>query len=222
MPCFLQVCPSLLVKKDRGRPSDPKAKPKAYGEVDVVSNIPDLELLQENDDDDDNMEMDHDEINEDGDDIDNLESSGLDDEGDNDEIAASDDEDNPMYSDDAGSEDGDLQDDSIDEDSDNSVDENDGNISDDDDEGEEEDENLEEDGKDKDSPESDDRGMIEVKKPKASKRKFSDFNGQLTAADTSLRALKRLAEEKLKPTTSESEDGILSNEDFQRIKELKV
>ncbi|KAJ0719872.1 putative SDA1 domain-containing protein [Helianthus annuus] len=27
------VCPSLLVKKDRGRPIDPKAKPKAFGEV---------------------------------------------------------------------------------------------------------------------------------------------------------------------------------------------
>ncbi|KAJ0765486.1 putative SDA1 domain-containing protein [Helianthus annuus] len=29
------VCPSLLVKKDRGRPIDPKAKPKAFGEDDV-------------------------------------------------------------------------------------------------------------------------------------------------------------------------------------------
>ncbi|KAF2307090.1 hypothetical protein GH714_024769 [Hevea brasiliensis] len=36
MILFREVCPSLLVKKDRGRPSDPKAKPKAYGEVDVA------------------------------------------------------------------------------------------------------------------------------------------------------------------------------------------
>ncbi|KAM7274756.1 hypothetical protein ACFE04_016622 [Oxalis oulophora] len=49
-------------------------------------------------------------------------------------------------------------------------------------------------------------------------------NPTLLAADTSLRALKRLAEAKLGNMTSQDneEDGILSNEDFQRIKELKA
>ncbi|PIN05650.1 Protein required for actin cytoskeleton organization and cell cycle progression [Handroanthus impetiginosus] len=47
---FREVCPSLLVKKDRGRPSDPKAKPKAFGEVNVASNIPGVELLEQDDD----------------------------------------------------------------------------------------------------------------------------------------------------------------------------
>lgn len=46
---FMQICPSLLVKKDRGRPIDPKAKPKAFGEVSVASDVPGLELLQEDD-----------------------------------------------------------------------------------------------------------------------------------------------------------------------------
>jgi len=56
----------------------------------------------------------------------------------------------------------------------------------------------------------------------AQKRKFSDFDGQLNVANTSLRALKRLAEAKRDHLASDKSDGILSNEDFQRIKELKV
>lgn len=55
-------------------------------------------------------------------------------------------------------------------------------------------------------------------KPKQKKRKFSDFEGQLNASNNSLRALKKLAGN----ATSSSNDGILSNEDFQRIRELKV
>jgi hypothetical protein len=38
----------LLVKKDRGRPVDPKARPKAFGEVTVASDVPGAELLDEN------------------------------------------------------------------------------------------------------------------------------------------------------------------------------
>jgi protein SDA1 len=37
----------LLVKKDRGRPVDPKARPKAFGEVTVASDVPRAELLDE-------------------------------------------------------------------------------------------------------------------------------------------------------------------------------
>ncbi|KAI3996746.1 hypothetical protein MKX01_041046 [Papaver californicum] len=41
-----EVCPSLLVKKDQGRPTNPKARPKAFEEVNVASNVSVLELLQ--------------------------------------------------------------------------------------------------------------------------------------------------------------------------------
>ncbi|CAM8998534.1 unnamed protein product [Rhodiola kirilowii] len=36
---FRKICPSLLKKKDRGRPTDPNAKPKAYGECTVISSV---------------------------------------------------------------------------------------------------------------------------------------------------------------------------------------
>lgn len=53
------------------------------------------------------------------------------------------------------------------------------------------------------------------------KRKLSDFKGDLSAGDQSLRALKKLAVA-TQNDSSDANDGILSNEDFQRIKELKV
>jgi len=43
----VQICPLLLVK-DRGRPDDPKARPKASGEVTVANNVQGAELLDEN------------------------------------------------------------------------------------------------------------------------------------------------------------------------------
>ncbi|CAL9147962.1 unnamed protein product, partial [Musa hybrid cultivar] len=42
---FREICPSLLVKNDRGRPVNPKARPKAYGEVSIATDVPDIELL---------------------------------------------------------------------------------------------------------------------------------------------------------------------------------
>uniref|UniRef100_A0A7C9A3J5 Protein SDA1 n=1 Tax=Opuntia streptacantha TaxID=393608 RepID=A0A7C9A3J5_OPUST len=44
-----ELCPSLLLKKDRGQPTDPKARPKAYGEVNVAIDVPGAELLQQDD-----------------------------------------------------------------------------------------------------------------------------------------------------------------------------
>ncbi|KOM40268.1 hypothetical protein LR48_Vigan04g046600 [Vigna angularis] len=119
---FRELCPSLLVKKDRGRPIDPKARPKAYGEVTVATDV-----------------SDHEEDGEHG------------------------------YLSDGG--------------------------------------NVETKSKLKDS---------------AKKRKFTDFDGRIIAADTSLRALKKLAGAKVGDVLPESQDGILSNEDFQRIKKLKA
>lgn len=54
---------------------------------------------------------------------------------------------------------------------------------------------------------------------KTGKRKFA---GQLSAADTSLRALKKLAGAEMGPLSSNMEDGIYSNEFHQRIKEVQV
>ncbi|PPR88625.1 hypothetical protein GOBAR_AA32055 [Gossypium barbadense] len=154
---FREVCPSLLVKKDRGRPMDPKAKPKSYGEVNVLSNVPDIELLEQDDD-----------------------------------IG--------------GSEDDESGDEAV------SISSDDGNEDNDDEESH---------GSSKAGDSAGDGGN-EDQKTKASKRKLSDFEGQLIAADTSLRALKRLAEAKTSHASSDSVDGILSDEHFQRIKKLKA
>ncbi|KAG0495303.1 hypothetical protein HPP92_006297 [Vanilla planifolia] len=45
-----EICPSFLVKKDRGRPIDSKARPKAFGEVSVANDVPGVELLKQDDD----------------------------------------------------------------------------------------------------------------------------------------------------------------------------
>lgn len=206
---LLQVCPSLLIKKDQGRPIDPKARPKAYGEVNIVSSVPGVELLEE-------LNDDHgDDEDKDSDDVDDLASRGSDDDSENEEMVSASDEGDQIYSDDAESEDGDVQDGSVDEDGDDAVDNDSGGG-----EGEDKDEDEDQEENDEDSYA---RAIInKVNKSTARKRKFSDFDGQLLAADTSLRALKKMTEEKLKKPPSDSTDGILSNEDFQRIKELTV
>ncbi|XP_059447914.1 uncharacterized protein LOC132179250 [Corylus avellana] len=219
---FREVCPSLLIKKDRGRPTDPKARPKAYGEVDVVSDVPGVELLQA----DDNSE---------GDVSDTVGStfSDSDDDHENYEIsAASDNEENQLDSDVTGSEDDEVEDD------DDSDANGDGGDDEDDDDDEEEEEEEEEEVEEKDMEvveaaghepngsdiTNDDAKASEtgVKESKGKKRKSPDFDGKLLAADASLQALKRLAGVTMGRTSSDSTDGILSNEDFRRIKELKA
>ncbi|KAK9063467.1 hypothetical protein SSX86_017337 [Deinandra increscens subsp. villosa] len=189
---FREICPSLLIKKDRGRPTNPKAKPKAFGEVTVPSDVPGAELLQEDI----------------GDDVSN--PSDLDDH----------------FNDDLGEEDVNMNEDG----SEFNSEIGDDDIEDDDDEGDddtqmgsEEDEMSEDEGdvscsdNDKDGVKS----LDETKK--GTKRKFVDFDEQLDSASQSLRALKRLAGAKLeKDDASDTADGILSNEDFRRIKELKA
>lgn len=213
---YIQICPSLLIKKDRGRPTNPKAKPKAYGEVSVLSNVPGVELLEEDDG------------NEDSDDADEHSFSGTDDDKDDDldrdeMVASSDDDDDQMDNSDSGSEDDGIEEDAMvaeDEDGDDSIDDNDSDVngSEDDDEDEEEEENEEEES-DNDDAKGSGNG---VKDNKAKKRKFADFDKQLNHVESSLRALKRLAKENMEPASLDSADGFLSNEDFQRIKELKV
>ncbi|KAL7590749.1 hypothetical protein Lser_V15G41108 [Lactuca serriola] len=174
---FREICPSLLIKKDRGRPTDPKAKPKAFGEVTVPSDVPGAELLLDDDDEDDDVSN---ASEEDGESIDadisihgGLESE--EEEDDDEEMGSEEDE-----------------------------------VSDDDDEEE------------VDGMSIDSRGS---EKRKGQKRKFEDFDEELDGANQSLRALKRLAGARLESeaiTEEPTTDGILSNEDFQRIKELKA
>lgn len=235
---MLQLCPSLLVKKDRGRPTDPKARPKAYGEVSVETDVPGVELLHTIDDD-----------AEEGDDSDDAICSGSD----NDQMTVSNgEEENQLCSDDTGSEDDEVEGGDVgseDEDQGQTSDYDTVLSSDDDieDEGDDPEDN-EEDGEGMEHVEdddlhtssdddlhassdddqiasSDDESMDKKSKTRnslAKKRKLTDFDAQLIAADTSLRALKKLAGATAGHAPSESTDGILSNEDFQRIKELKV
>lgn len=220
----MQVCPSLLVKKDRGRPANPKAKPKAFGEVHVAGNIPDVELLEEEedeDDDDDDASSDDideekyhlskDKGNQEDDDVDLIEEDGS---------GESDGDSEKEY---GGSSDGQEIDDG--EDSEESgEDDNRDDIDEASDSDEEEiEEDSDEEHEEPSSLETNNRKDADHdnNKSRTKKRKFSNFEGELDAADKSLRALKKLAGETGNASLN-TEDGILSNEDFQRIKELKV
>ncbi|KAK7387547.1 hypothetical protein VNO78_28432 [Psophocarpus tetragonolobus] len=222
---FREVCPSLLVKKDRGRPIDPKARPKAYGEVNVATDVPGVELLQTSDNDDE-QETGH---------SDDSACSVSDNDQENDLMSINDDDDeNQLCSeDDDEDKDGDV----ISEDEDEGASDYEAGVSDADDdevEGDDIEDSELADEEDSDDSEHEDNGDLhslsddgnmETKSTltdSAKKRKFTDFNGQLIAADTSLRALKKLAGTKTGGILPESKDGILSNEDFQRIKELKA
>ncbi|KAK6252431.1 hypothetical protein QUC31_014151 [Theobroma cacao] len=215
---FREVCPSLLVKKDRGRPVDPKARPRAYGEVNVLSNVPDIELLEHED------EIDGSRDDENSDDAASISSDDGNENSDGEES---------QYTAEDGSEDEDIVDEEDDEN--DSIDEDESDIGDADEEDNDDEDKVEteevEAEEDDDYEEVTDSsrpsdgagdGGNEDKTSKASKRKLSDFEGQLIAADTSLRALKRLAEAKMSHTSSDSTDGILSDEHFRRIKELKA
>ncbi|KAL8459118.1 hypothetical protein ACS0TY_036550 [Phlomoides rotata] len=218
---FREVCPSLLVKKDRGRPNGTNsAKPKAFGEVHVDSNIPGFELLEQDEG--------HSDEYIDGESCDELEDVNLEDDGvdvlEEDGGSGGDSECESGSDSDREMEDGIGEDDEL-------SDENDNDCSDGEESGENTDENEESSNKleskkrkfsdFEESGENADENEESSNKLESKKRKFSDFEGQLSAANQSLRALKKLAG----ATQNESldaTDGILSNEDFQRIKELKA
>ncbi|KAL7590750.1 hypothetical protein Lser_V15G41109 [Lactuca serriola] len=179
---FREICPSLLIKKDRGRPTDPKAKPKAFGEVTVPSDVPGAELLLDDDDEDD--------------------------DDDDDDVSNASDEDGESIDADISTHDGgsESEEEEDDDDDDEEMGSEEDEVSDDDDEEE------------VDGMSIDSRGS---EKRKGQKRKFEDFDEELDGANQSLRALKRLAGAKLEGEATTT-DGILSNKDFQRIKELKA
>lgn len=203
------------MKKDRGRPGGPVAKPKQYGEVNVFSNVPNVELLQESDHESDS----------DGDQDD-----------DDAELPGSDDVEQELIPDDCGSgdeaeEDSDDGDDMNNTENDSDVDtliggddeeeKNDSDQAETDSENEdvESEEGEEDDGEASDSSVEDSENK---EKAKGKKRKIVDFDANLLSGDTSLRALKRFAEAKSEQPSFDESDGILSNEDFRKIKELQV
>ncbi|XP_024991766.1 protein SDA1 homolog isoform X2 [Cynara cardunculus var. scolymus] len=159
---FREICPSLLIKKDRGRPTDPKAKPKAFDQDEDNSGIGEEDAISDDD-------------------------------------ISTHDGGSEFNSDDAAQMESEEDESSEDEGDDDSCSDNDN-----------------EEVKDIDGMSIDSQGT------RGQKRKFVDFDGELDAASQSLRALKRLAGPKLETDASDSTDGILSNEDFQRIKELKT
>lgn len=194
-----------MVKKDRGRPIDPKARPKEFGEVSVASDVPGLELLQED------VSM------SDGSD-DEVHTCVEENEGEDEENASVENDEEGMLSEEEDEDEGEEEDGKDDQS------EDDHDIDDDDIEGDNVDGHLddEDDGDDDNTNNNVDTDEERDEKSKAQKRKFLDYVGQLNAADTSLRALKKLAGTKVEMVPSDTADGILSNEDFQRIKELKV
>ncbi|XP_060174114.1 uncharacterized protein LOC132604573 [Lycium barbarum] len=208
---FREICPSLLVKKDRGRPNNPKARPKAFGEVSVASSVPGIELLDQEDNDSDDIEegsvglSDHDD------------QSDEDADPGEEDINCENDGDNASNNESGD----DLEiDDECDSDEEFSEDDDAGDSASEDDESDGEAEDV--DGsKTQDNSSSASEDDVDEKESKGIKRKISDID--VNAASNSLRALKKLAGAKMEPNTlNTEEDGILSNEDFQRIKELKA
>ncbi|KAL9288781.1 putative SDA1 domain-containing protein [Arabidopsis thaliana] len=181
---FREINPLLLVKKDRGRPGGPIARPKKYGEVNIFSNVPNVDLLQESDDD---------------------------------EVAlpGSDDIEQELITEDEAEEDSNDGDDMNNTEDDTLVSGDEEEEKNDSDEAETDWENEEDEG------EASVEGSGNREKAKGKKRKLVDFDASLLAADTSLRALKRCAEAEREQTSFAERDGILSNEDFRKIKEVK-
>lgn len=224
---FREICPSLLVKKDRGRPIDPKARPKAFGETTISSDVPGAELLDEDissegegsDDESDAFGSDDEKgLPSANDTQQSLEGSS--DKADIDEDNREEEEVSGEQ-DDTEEVDEDDSDDDIDELEDDLDTDGDTDVSDDDDE-EELNDDSENEGSDQ-VEDSDEDDKSKDSNSKVQKRKLSDYAGQLDAADASLRALKRLAAGAKKAETSTDEAGrIFSDEDFKRIKELKA
>lgn len=236
---FREICPSLLLKKDRGRPINPKARPKAYGEVSVATNVPGVELLEDDDDGGSDDATENGFISDDEEDVD---------DGKNDEnVELVEDVEDADSSEDAG---GGTSESDFDCSGDDDVESNNDGIGsetnsmqEDEEESEHDDAHYSSDNTDavheQSSEEADENekasssqeGTTEEiikdsanaeRKSKGGKRKFSDFEDQLNAANRSLRALKKLAGSRMGEASGTKEDGILSNDDFRRIKELKA
>uniref|UniRef100_A0A0D6QXD4 Protein SDA1 n=1 Tax=Araucaria cunninghamii TaxID=56994 RepID=A0A0D6QXD4_ARACU len=215
---FRQICPSLLDKKDRGRVVDNTARPRAFGEKVVASDVPGAELLltdhdpfsngesdSEDDADEENVQPTSGGSDNDGSDHADKEGTGdesedangnivMDSDTDDDESASEEDEGYTDYNEEIGASQAELF---IDEES----------------------------GSDQEigSDTEDEASHLESE---TRKRKSSELKPDKNLSGESLRSLKRFAAEKaVKSSFVNSEvqsDRILSNEDFERIRELQA
>ncbi|KAG0631359.1 hypothetical protein M758_1G247200 [Ceratodon purpureus] len=214
---YRQVFPALLDKKDRGRGADLTVQPKAFGEKVISEGIAGVELLQDGEsgsDEDEDVESGSDEGEDDDEDNDNDEAmeSG---EEDGSELI----EDEEMGSD--------VEADDSDE----------AGISDmeelDDESGSEDDDELDGSGKhsrkrkvDSDATEVEDDAGPSGASQKRQKLESSEVE-ETANTSQSLRHLKKMYAAKVEKkvateVVSRDGDGILSNEDFQRIRELQA
>jgi protein SDA1 len=204
----------LLSRKDRGRPIDPTAWPKAFGETTIASDVPGADLLDED----------------------------LSQEGGGSEVFYSDDEEvlpstnetqkslnvlsNKLDASDfhKGEEEVSAEQDDTDEVYEDYNDDNMNGIEDgsdmngDTEKDDDEELDSEKEGSDQ-VPVSNEEDMSKDSSLKGRKRKLIAYIGQPDAADASLGALKRLAEGKKAETST---DKIFSDEDFKRIRVLKI
>lgn len=215
---FRQMFPSLLEKRDRGKGADLLAKPKAFGENLVESNVPGIGLLASNDeieqsDDshgDEGVDSDSDNGSEDSKkQIDDLGSSSDDEEEDDEEEEG----------DEATSSDSDAQD--FGSESDEEIDEVISSSEEDDLETET---NLL--GEGDDTKEVKRKRIEGETQPASKRRKVAGKNGE--TSNHSLRELKKLLVNqsqdngKVLGENGQDGDGILSDSDFQRIRKLQA
>ncbi|KAG0446988.1 hypothetical protein HPP92_028576 [Vanilla planifolia] len=216
---------TLLREKDRGHPIDSKARPKAFGEVSVANDVPGVELLKQDDDKplyssfEDEMSAYSSEAENDSSPVDNDIYARVAYEEDEDSIENDGESDNEFFPESGQSSgiDG-LEDDAYrnDNDEEGSDDGELANVCDTEELNEEiEVQAIRIDGQDEDANDGKDPSNRK-------KRKLGNFVECLNAVDASPRSLKRLAVIKAAEVSTNEADGIVSNEDFQRIKELKA
>ncbi|KAG0495280.1 hypothetical protein HPP92_006274 [Vanilla planifolia] len=218
-----EICPSFLDKKDRGHPIDSKAKPKAFGKVSAANDVPVLSYLKQDDDEplytssEDEMAAYGSEAENDSSLVDSDICARVAYKEDKDSIENDRECDNEFFSGSGQSSgiDG-LEDDAYRNDSDEegSDDRELANVCD----TEELNEEIEVQaipiiGQDEDADDGKDLSN-------GKKRKLGNFVECLNAVDARPHSLKRLVIKAAEVSTDEA-DGILSNEDFQHIKELK-
>lgn len=204
---FRQICPSLLDKKDRGRAADTKARPKAFGEKDVVSNVPGAELLLVNEGSSSDSGSD-DEDAADADTLDVSNESGEEGTADHSEDTS-----------DSGKDfDIDDQEESCEEEEEYSDPDEEVGVP-------QEEISVEESTSDEVS-DSDEEVEASPLQTATKKRKLDELNTGKDMSLQSLRALKKIALDKVVKSglinSVGQDDGILSNEDFKRIRELQA
>lgn len=205
---FRQICPSLLDKKDRGRAADTKARPKAFGEKDVVSNVPGAELLLVNE----GSSSDSGSDDEGAADVDTLDLSNESDE----EVTGDHSEDT---SDSVKDFDIDDQEESCEEEEEYSDPDEEVGVP-------QEDISVDEESTSDEVSDSDEEVDASPLQTATKKRKLDELNTGKDMSLQSLRALKKITLDKVVKSglinSVGLDDGILSNEDFKRIRELQA